>query len=298
MSSKICPYCKSFASLLFVSKDYNQKTNDLKFTHYRCEACNLIFIDPVPADLGVYYPNSYHFIPDSRDYLKTGSMPERYKIEMILNHVQSGRLLEIGPSYGSFTYLAKEAGFEVSAIEMNERCCDFLRNVVEVDVIQSDDPVAALEEVSLFDVIALWHVIEHLPSPFATLDSIYAKLKPGGCLVVAAPNPDAFQFGLMRQFWPHLDAPRHVMLIPTSVIREKMESLGMKLELATTADPGGLGWNVFGWEFLLSNLSNNILAKKVLRRIGRVISFVLSPIERRDGAGSAYTMIFRKGEPN
>lgn len=295
MTVKIsCPYCKSQASLLFQSKDYNQKTNDLIFDHYCCETCHLIFISPVPENLERYYPKTYHFVPDSADYLEAGSRPEQYKIDMTKEYVQGGRLLEIGPSYGSFTYLAKKAGYGVSAIEMNERCCKFLTDVIGVQAIHSDNPVAALEQLPAFDVIALWHVIEHLPDPWATLDAIYSKLNQGGCLIVAAPNPDAFQFKIMGKYWPHVDAPRHLMLIPMRVMQQKMETLGMKLELAITSDPGGIGWNTFGWEFLLSNLSGNVWIKRVLRRIGRAISFVLSPIEKREGVGSAYTMIFRK----
>jgi len=289
-----CPYCKSQASLFFRSKDYNQKINNLIFDHYRCQTCKLIFISPVPKNLGQYYPQTYHFVPESADYLEVGSRPEQYKIDMTKEYVKGGRLLEIGPSYGSFTFMAKKAGFEVSAIEMNERCCNFLTNVIGVQAIHSDNPVSALEQLSAFDVIALWHVIEHLPDPWSTLDAIYKNLNPGGCLILAAPNPDAFQFRIMGKYWPHVDAPRHLMLIPMSVMQQKMEALGMKLELATTSDPGGIGWNTFGWEFLLSNLSGNVWIKRVLRRIGRVISFLLRPIEKRECVGSAYTMIFRK----
>jgi 2-polyprenyl-3-methyl-5-hydroxy-6-metoxy-1,4-benzoquinol methylase len=61
-----------------------------------------------------------------------------------------------------------------------------------------------------YDVIAIWHGIEHLPDPWAVLRQCAQQLAPHGVLVIATPNPDSIQFGIFRQYWVHLDAPRHV----------------------------------------------------------------------------------------
>ncbi len=289
-----CPQCKHESSLYFHSKDYNRVITQEIFDHYRCPQCGLIFIMPVPVNLADYYPESYHFVPESLEYLEKGSKPERYKIEIVQDFIENGRLLEIGPAYGSFTYLAKKAGFEVEAIEMNTRCCQFLNKVVGVNAINSDDPIATLVQMKPYDVIALWHVIEHLPDPWPTLNAICTSLKPGGIVVLATPNPSSFQFNIMGYRWPHVDAPRHLILIPMKLLAERLEALGMKAELITTTDPGSIGWNTFGWEFFFANLSSQLYFKKVLRRIGRLISLLFSPIERIEGKGSAYTMVFRK----
>ena len=292
---KNCPYCRTESPLYFQSRDYNRRITHDVFDHYRCPQCELIFIEPIPVNLADYYPESYHFVPESSAYLEAGSEPERYKIEIVQRFSGKGRLLEIGPSYGSFTYLAKKAGFEVEAIEMNARCCRFLNDVVGARAINSNDPIDALQHLGPYDVVALWHVIEHLPDPWAMLDAICANLKPGGIVVLAAPNPDAFQFHLMGRYWPHVDAPRHLTLIPMELLAEKLEALGMKLEMITTTDKGSLGWNTFGWEFFFTNLSSNRQIKRALRLIGRFASLLFSPIERMEGKGSAYTMVFRKG---
>lgn len=289
-----CPLCKHKSSLYFQSKDYNRNITQEIFNHYRCSQCELIFIMPVPTNLAGYYPESYHFVPKSSEYLEEGSKPENYKIEIVKEFVNHGRLLEIGPAYGSFTYLAKKAGFEVDAIEMNTRCCEFLNKVVGVNAINSDDPIAALGQSDPYDVIALWHVIEHLPDPWPTLDTICANLKPGGIVVLASPNPDSFQFNIMGCRWPHVDAPRHLMLIPMKLLAEKLESLGMKAELITTTDQGSVGWNTFGWKFFFANLSSQLYIKKVLSLTGQLVSLLFSPIEKIEGKGSAYTMVFRK----
>lgn len=292
--NKNCSYCHTESPIYFRSKDYNLNIAQESYDHYRCPQCGLIFIAPVPVNLADYYPETYHFVPESSEYLEAGSMPERYKIEIVKRFLGKGRLLEIGPSYGSFTYLAKKAGFQVEAIEMNARCCQFLNDVVGVRAINTNDPIDALQHLEPYDVIALWHVIEHLPDPWAMLEAIFASLKPGGIVVLAAPNPDAFQFHLMGRYWPHVDAPRHLMLIPMALLKEKLEVLGMKAELITTTDQGSIGWNIFGWKFFFANFSSQPYIKKVLRQVGRFVSWLLSPIERMEGKGSAYTVVFRK----
>jgi len=299
---KNCPYCHTESPLYFQSRDYNRNITQEIFDHYRCPQCGLIFIAPIPSNLGAYYPDIYHPIPETPASLKAASELERYKIEIIERYISNGRLLEIGPSYGSFTYLAKKAGFEVEAIEMNARCCQFLNEVVGVRAINSNDPVDALQHLEPYDVIALWHVIEHLPDPWSTLDAISTKLKPGGILVIASVNPEAFQFRIIGRRWLHLDAPRHVMLIPTKLLANKLESLGMKVEMTTMTDEGTLACNTGGWRFFFhhtcarpyANRTLRFISDNVMNLIGKVISFLARPIDQSDGMGSAYTMVFRK----
>lgn len=292
---KPCPYCDTQSDIYFRSRDYNRKISSEVFDHYRCPKCRLIFISPIPENLGDYYPQAYYFVPDTTSALDVGADNERYKIEIIQRYIKKGRLLEIGPSLGYFAYLAKKSGFEVEAIEMDARCSKFLNEVAGIPTVNSNDTCGALKSLKPFDVIALWHVIEHLPNPWETLEAISENLNPSGILILAAPNPDAFQFKVLGRYWPHVDAPRHLMLIPSQVLIEKMATLGMEVELNTTTDEGSLGWNIFGWEFFLHNLSTRPRINWMLRSIGRVVGKMLSPIEKLEGKGSAYTMVFRKG---
>ncbi len=289
-----CPYCSVESGLYFSSRDYNRKISSEPFRHYRCPSCDLIFISPVPQDLGKYYPEVYYPVPDSPERLAAISGPERYKIELIRQYMTGGRLLEIGPAYGSFTWLAKEAGFQVEAIEMDARCCRFLTDVVGIRAVNSSDTVAALETLEPFDVIALWHVIEHLPDPWTALDAMCKKIKPGGILVIAAPNPYAFQFRVMGKFWPHVDAPRHLMLIPPEIITKRVELSGLRRLLLTTTDKGSLGWNSFGWEQCLANICHIRYITTILRMMGRPVSYLMDRFENTEGRGSAYTLIFKK----
>lgn len=291
-----CPHCHKASFLHFISKDYNKHITDEDFHHYRCIGCELIFISPLPENLGAYYPDTYHSLPDSMVALQEVSKQDRYKIEIVQRFAKNGSLLEIGPSYGGFAYLAKNAGFRVETIEMDAKCCDYLQKVVGVNVIHSSDPAEVIRGSEPYDVVALWHVIEHLPNALEVLEAMSVNVRLAGYIVISSPNPDSFQFRVLGRRWLHLDAPRHVMLIPIAVLISKMEQLGMKAEWMTTNDEGSVICNVGGWQFFFVNLSSNQFIKDVLFRIGRLVAKLFSAIEYIEGKGSAYTIVFKKAK--
>lgn len=217
----------------------------------------------------------------------------RYKIDMINRVSQGGRLLEIGSAYGGFAYLAKQSGFEVTCIEMDERCCAFINDTLGIRAIKSSDPDDALKGLGIFDVIVLWHVIEHVEEPWSLLKSLTQHLPMGGILITATPNPASLQFKVFRGRWTHLDAPRHLQLIPLELQKKELADSGMKLINYFTSDKGGLGWNTFGWRKSFANCCEGVLGE-ILSLFGKLISILFRPIERMNLNGSTYTAIFRK----
>src|SRR5207245_874933 len=99
--------------------------------------------------------------------------------------------------------------------------------------------------------------------------------------------------------WVHVDAPRHLQLIPMSVLRRRGEALGLDPLLSTTADEGTLAWNRFGWKRSMANLLPRRPARASdlsSRILGRLLTALSRPVEESGSRGSAYTMVFRKGE--
>jgi hypothetical protein len=250
-----------------------------------------------PEDLSTFYPDDYYVLPSSVEELARVAEGERYKLDIVQRFLTSGRLLEIGPAVGGFAFLAKEAGFQVETIEMDARCCDFLRDVAGVGVTRSADPRSVLERSHGYDVVALWHVLEHLPDPWETLEAAAAALSTGGVLVLAAPNPESLQFSLFKSRWTHLDAPRHLQLIPLHTLKDKALSWGLQPVFETATDQGGLGWNAFGWQMSFRNVARAAGVKKVPTIVGRVAGRVTRPIERSGLRGSTYTLVLQKGTP-
>lgn len=294
MPSRTCLQCGARTERAFETSDINRRIGRERFLYLRCPSCKVVFLANVPKDLGRYYPSDYYFIARSLDELASWGTSERYKLDIILQHRGGGRLIEVGPASGAFAYLAKRAGFDVTAIEMDRRCAEYLASTAGLHVINSADEAKALHSAPEADVIAMWHVIEHLVDPWSMLEVAAAKLRPGGVLVLATPNPFASQFRLFRARWAHVDAPRHLWLIPADVLVRRGAKHGLSLRAVTTRDPGSLFWNRFGWEYSLANILGLRPGQRWASRAGRVAAAIAQPIESREGRGAAYTIVLEK----
>lgn len=290
--------CGGFAEQRFHARDLNLQLSKESFAYCVCRDCRTLQIVETPSDLAQFYPTAYYPLPASRQELEESAENERFKLEIVQEFVRTGRLLEIGPGVGGFALLAKDAGFDVNTVEMDARCCAFLRDTVGVKATQTTDPAAFLERSDHFDVIALWHVLEHLPNPRETLRAAADRLFEGGILVIAVPNPGSLQFTVFRTFWAHLDAPRHLQLIPARSVRRLVKSWGLNPVLETTTDTGGLGWNTFGWQMSLRNLASVVGVGSVSPLLGRALSRLSRPFERQGMRGSTYTIVLRKVAPD
>ena len=98
----------------------------------------------------------------------------------------------------------------------------------------------------------------------------------------------------MRGAWPHLDAPRHLQLIPIGAIKDILRPLGFEPLVETAGDAGGLSWNRFGWQRLVMNA---LPRSRVLGLAGLVAGYatgwLLAPLDRRSMQGAAYTIVLR-----
>lgn len=269
-------------------------TNEL-FNYRRCEQCHLIFLAPIPNALSDYYPTEYYEIPTTvEDLASRASTLQGPKLDIVKRFHASGRLLEIGPAYGLFSYLAKSNGFDVTAVEMDARCVDYLRSTVGIKVVHGLASPELIHPLPLFDVIVMWQVIEHLADPWSFLDELSSHLTPGGTLIIDTPNPDAFQFSLLRSKWTHVDAPRHTTLIPAAVLTDRLVRHGLVLCMLETAGPIAIGYNSFGWAYSLKNIFVNGIGQSIAFFLGRVLAKLLAPLERTGNRGSTYTAVFKK----
>jgi 2-polyprenyl-3-methyl-5-hydroxy-6-metoxy-1,4-benzoquinol methylase len=294
MTEVACGICGAAATVALVAVDRNRRLSDDRFTYYRCTSCRTLQLVPVPGDLGRYYTAEYYAVPQSRAALVAAADLERYKLDLIRPHVRTGRLVEVGPAVGGFVALMQDSGYDTSAIEMDAECCRFLRDVVGIPVQETDEPAHALTAGGPYDVIAMWHVIEHLPNPRPVLEAAAAALTPGGVIALAAPNPDAFQFRIFGRRWTHLDAPRHLFLVPLEQYAELGRAVGLEIVLATSHDEGTVHWNTFGWRETLAGFGRGRYVRGGMRLIGSALARAAEPIERRARQGSTYTLILRR----
>jgi 2-polyprenyl-3-methyl-5-hydroxy-6-metoxy-1,4-benzoquinol methylase len=288
-----CPLCGGETNLAFRVSDRNRAITNQSFEYRRCVSCRTTYLLDVPGDLGRYYPEDYYALP-SAAVLDSAAGGEASKLALLRPFVSGGRLVEIGSAFGVFALAAKRAGFDVTAIEMDRRCCKYLEDVVGVRAVCSDVPEKALTEVGPTAAIVLWHVLEHLPRPWDVLEQAAARLESGGVLALAMPNPDALQFRLLGARWAHVDAPRHLFLIPFAALRNRAEKLGFEVGHVTTSDPAGRYWNAFGWEYALRRHPARSPSTRATRTGSRLLGLGLAPLERRGMNGTAYTAVFVK----
>ncbi len=289
-----CPCCQSASHLFFNTRDYNRKTDLNVFNYYKCSSCDLVFINPQPENINKYYQAEFYYIPSSIEELSRNAKGEQYKVKLLKQFVSSGTLLDIGPGPGGFLYWAQKEGFNVEALEMSKQCCKFISDVLKIPAIQGESIREDVPKDRKYDVISLWHVLEHLAFPWKALEEIVLRLNPGGILVIAMPNRNALQFKVLGRYWPHVDAPRHFQLIPDNLLISSLKHFGCSLLYKTTNDEGGLSWNLFGWDRSLKNLVRSRLLKKATKLLSWIICYFLLPFERREGNGAAYTLIFKK----
>jgi SAM-dependent methyltransferase len=295
VSTPVCPHCGSTTQPRLTAADRNRRLSSARFRYWECERCSVIFLWPLPESIARFYPADYLALPASRDELVRVSRPhESYKIDLLRSLKPTGRLVEVGPGIGGFAALAQDAGYDVEAIEMDAGASAFLRDVVGIAVNETDDAAGALRREGPFDIVAMWHVIEHLPDPFDALRAVSEALAPGGVALIAAPNPQALQFRLFGARWTHLDAPRHLFLIPIPALVDAALSLGLEVVDVTTTDPGTLGWNLFGWRETLAHSFRNRYPAHALRLLGTIPAKLAAPLERRGHRGATYTMTLRR----
>lgn len=262
--------------------------------HYWRAANGHVFLDPIPADLDAYYAEGYQPIPKDEAELAEAAKGDAYRLDPIRRLKPGGTFLEIGPWIGRVAYSAKQAGYAVSVLERDGDCVDLLRRC-GIDAIQSTDPAETLGTLGrTFDVIGLWHSIEHLPRPWEVIAAAAKALNPGGLLVVAAPNPDSAQFRLFGKHWVHLDAPRHIHLLPCSLIENIANYEGLETFEKTTTDE--LSWRLakHGWDFEISRRLRGI---RLIRRVVFIASWkILHHLSHSKAAfdGTGFTLIMRK----
>jgi SAM-dependent methyltransferase len=289
-----CPLCGGATRHAFTASDLNRAAGEARFDYARCRSCDSYFLTSPPDDLSPYYPQEYYELPSARE-LDRLAQSQAPIVEMLRERAGgTGRLVEVGPGEGVFARAARNGGFDVTAIEMDSRACEHLREVAGVQAINSalaQDVIATLPPSR---AIVMWHVIEHLRRPWEVIERAAANLQDGGVLAIATPNPRAVQFKLLRRRWAHLDAPRHLFLIPAETLARRCAELGLGLAATTTDDPAGRHWNRFGWEYALRRAPRSRPATRTSVVLSAAIARAVGPIERRPGNGCAYTSLFVK----
>lgn len=133
----------------------------------------------------------------------------RVRLAFIRPSAPRGRLLDIGAAGGAFVAEAQAAGYAATGVEPSPAFAAFARERLGVAVVTGTIEDTALDPDS-FDIVCMWHVLEHLHEPATTLARAREALRPGGHLAIEVPNAGSTIARAMGPAWPMLEPEVHV----------------------------------------------------------------------------------------
>ncbi len=214
-------------------KDYSVSKET--FELYYDETLDMLITSPQPSldNLGKYYESvDYISHTDSKRSLfeKAYHFVKSIALKNKLNLINScnpnkGKLLDIGAGTGDFLLISKENGWNTIGIEPSEKA-------KAIAVKKGVEFSATTEELEshTFDVITMWHVLEHVPNLENQIKELKRLVKPNGTIIIAVPNFKSYDAKYYGKFWAAYDVPIHFWHFSKTAIKLLFEKEEIKLE--------------------------------------------------------------------
>lgn len=249
----ICSFCNNLLKIKFAENI--RKFNKL-YDVYVCEICMVGFTIPMPSqqDLSEFYlPGAYRLDTGKRfnpifEYLIY--LFRLLRKREIQKYVKTGHILDIGCGRGLFLHLMRKHGWKVAGVEFDEETALHVSKAYGFKVIPSEF-ISELPDKS-FDVITLFHVLEHTISPQMTINECKRLLKEGGLLVIEVPNLSSLQASIGKKAWFHLDLPHHSYHFLEVGIKALLKKNSFRI---LRVKQFSLEYNPFGWLQTLLNMA-------------------------------------------
>lgn len=212
-----------------------------RFSLVRCGSCGLVYVDPQPAveDLGQYYPAG-HQQAEPASYELTDARARMRLVEDAVGRIR-GSAMDVGCGKGLLLKELQARGWDVAGTELSSVSSAYARSIglpVKTCSVQE----AGFEPGS-FDLITLFHVLEHLTDPGGVLASLHVLLKADGVLIVEVPNIASWYARAFGDEWFHLDVPRHLYHFDRNTLTTLIERKGFCIERIDTRN---LQYDAFG----------------------------------------------------
>jgi 2-polyprenyl-3-methyl-5-hydroxy-6-metoxy-1,4-benzoquinol methylase len=231
-----CPICEAEKFNKEVScKDYtvSQKNFDI----VKCEKCEFLFTNPIPleSEIGKYYESDEYISHSNTSkgiinklYQTVRSITLNQKVKLVKRVVKGNKLLDIGSGTGDFLNICNNNGYEVIGIEPSENAKKSAIENYQLDI-YSEEKIKVLTNGS-FDIITMWHVLEHVYNLKERVEEIHKLLVKKGVLIVAVPNHISYDAEYYKEHWAAYDVPRHLYHFAPNDIKNLFEKNGFKLE--------------------------------------------------------------------
>ncbi|HPR56909.1 MAG TPA: class I SAM-dependent methyltransferase [Bacteroidales bacterium] len=212
---KKCPLCSGerISHHLTIPDYFLSKEN---FSVSKCLDCGFIFTNPRPTknDISFYYKSDDYISHSNKNtglisffYKIVRNYSLRQKFNLISKFKSPGHLLDIGCGTGEFLHFMHLHNWHTTGIEPAQEPRYFAVNNYLLDVF--DEEVLSSLAPESFDLITLWHVLEHVEDLKLRIQQIKKLLKKDGLLIIALPNCLSWDAQHYKNFWAAWDLPRH-----------------------------------------------------------------------------------------
>jgi len=223
---RVCPSCGAGVSGAPLEISHESQL-------FACHACGLHFWHPVHRPDALWYEAAYQqrdetempLEPGHRYFLKDPRAPKR------------GRLLDLGCGVGNFIAAARDAGFDVTGVELDPAAARFAQQhygLASVFVMRLEEFLAARPK-NCFDIVTFFEVLEHQENPQAFLDVAKQLLAPAGYIALSVPNRCRWQKGTDPLDYP----PNHLTRWSPGALRAILERNGFEI-LSLCEQPLGI----------------------------------------------------------
>ena len=211
-----CNLCrKDDYIVIYEAKYQNETQEDLKLKFrasgdetlidqvVKCKNCGIIYLNPrIKSDLiieGYSEGSDEAFVSQG----KGREITFRKSLKLINKYAKKGKILDIGTAGGSFLHVAEQDGWEVLGLEPNKWMAEWGRKNYGINIKQGTIFDNKFPD-NYFDVVSLWDVLEHVPSPKKTLEEVNRILKEDGILVINYPDIGSFIAKILKRRWMFL----------------------------------------------------------------------------------------------
>lgn len=231
-----CPVCSSTAiQKVITPKDF--MITQQEFEVWECATCTLRFTQAIPTEqeIGLYYQSeSYVSHTDTQKglinklYHRVRRITLSNKRKLIASVPHTGKnLLDIGAGTGAFVDYMKQHGWQVSGVEADELARKKATELYGLSL----HPTPGLFTLppNHYDIITLWHVLEHVHGLHEYIAQIKKLLVNGGTLLIAVPNYTSYDARLYKEYWAAYDVPRHLYHFSPGSMRVLLKNHELKL---------------------------------------------------------------------
>ena len=152
------------------------------------------------------------------------SIALKNKLKLINSVSQKGKILDIGAGVGDFLSVAKNDGWQTTGIEPSEKA----KAIAISKGVLFVENLSQLQNNS-FDVITMWHVLEHVPDLENQIAELKRLIKPNGTIIIAVPNFKSFDAKHYKEFWAAYDVPIHLWHFSKTAIQKLFAKQNLEL---------------------------------------------------------------------